>query len=177
MSLRLVPAPVHPTSTQLTTSAPSAPGVPDPLRSRLALTVPVPAKGSSLATQPASTSQAPASSHPLETRLSAWRATTEATKMNMLARQYGIAEPVRRRLELQSCAAGEWRPAVLGGEGRGFGSAWGSGSAWTGTGVHADILLGREAEVGWEDVFVGCPLRKVVGFHEEMEGRVGMGAW
>ncbi|KAF4554756.1 Proteasome maturation factor UMP1-like protein [Elsinoe fawcettii] len=169
MSLLLVPPPSHPTSKTLTTSAPSAPGVPDPLRSRLALTTPI-----TSSTEPAPTQT---SSHPLEARLSAWRATTDATKMNMLARQYGIAEPVRRRLELQSCAVGEWRPAVLGGEGRGFGSVWGSGSRWTGTGVHADILLGREAEVAWEDVFVDDPLRKTVGFHEEVEGRVGMNSW
>ncbi|PNS18910.1 hypothetical protein CAC42_5449 [Sphaceloma murrayae] len=171
MALLLAPPASHPTTTQHVTSAPSAPGIPDPLRQRLGLTTTI-TNGSSADT---SYSQRQ-SSHPLENRLSKWRAQSEATKMNLLARQYGIAEPVRRRMELASCAAGEWRPACLGGEGRGFGSVWGSGGA-CGSGVHADILLGRETEVAWEDVFVDDPLGRQVDFHTEMEARCKMGAW
>lgn len=59
--------------------------------------------------------------------------------MEMLRRQFGIAEPIRRGMELKIAAAGEWRPAVLG----------------PSSGVHRDILQGRDCEVGWEDVFVG----------------------
>ena len=59
--------------------------------------------------------------------------------MEMLRRQFGIAEPVRRGMELKIAREGEWRPAALGGA----------------SGVHRDILEGRDAEVGWEDVFVG----------------------
>lgn len=43
------------------------------------------------------------------------------------------------------------------------------------SGVHEDILLGREAEISWEDVFVGDEMRGVVGFHEEVERKVRMG--
>ena len=77
-------------------------------------------------------------------------------------------------MELADAAAGEFRPAVLGGQGRSFGSPWGSGGS-TGQGVHADVLLGRDTEFGWEDVFVDRPLDKTVGFHDEMEARSGMG--
>lgn len=80
-------------------------------------------------------------------------------------------------MELQACAVGEWRPAALGGAGRSFGSPWGSGSGMTGQGVHADIMLGRDGEFGWEDVFVDRPLDRVVEFHAEMEGRCGMNSW
>lgn len=59
--------------------------------------------------------------------------------MEMLRRQFGIAEPVRRGMELKIAREGEWRPAVLGGA----------------SGVHRDILEGRDCEIGWEDVFVG----------------------
>ena len=59
--------------------------------------------------------------------------------MEMLRRQFGIAEPVRRGMELKIAAAGEWRPAALGGS----------------SGVHKDILEGRDCEIGWEDVFAG----------------------
>ena len=59
--------------------------------------------------------------------------------MEMLKRQFGIAEPIRRGMEVKIATAGEWRPAVLGGS----------------SGVHKDILEGRDCEIGWEDVFVG----------------------
>jgi hypothetical protein len=59
--------------------------------------------------------------------------------MEMLRRQFGIAEPVRRGMELKIAAGGEWRPAILGG----------------GSSIHSDILSGRDTEIGWEDVFTG----------------------
>ena len=80
------------------------------------------------------------SSHPLETRLQKWAAAQEALKLEGLRRTFGIAEPVRRGMELRIADAGEWRPAVLGG---------------ASSGVHGDILRGREAEISWEDVFRG----------------------
>ncbi len=69
--------------------------------------------------------------------------------MEMLRRQFGIAEPVRRGMEIKIASAGEWRPAVLGGS----------------SGVHRDILEGRDCEVGWEDVFTG----KSTTYTENME--------
>lgn len=59
--------------------------------------------------------------------------------MEMLRRQFGLGEPIRRGMELKIAREGEWRPAVLGGSG----------------GVHREILEGRDCEIGWEDVFVG----------------------
>lgn len=59
--------------------------------------------------------------------------------MEMLRRQFGIAEPVRRGMELKITEAGEWRPAALG----------------RSSNVHKDILEGRDTEIGWEDVFTG----------------------
>ena len=68
-----------------------------------------------------------------------WRETQDRMKMEMLRRQFGIAEPVRRGMELKIASAGEWRPAALGGS----------------SGVHKDILEGRDCEIGWEDVYTG----------------------
>lgn len=52
------------------------------------------------------------------------------------------------------------------------------------SGVHEEILMGRDTQVSWEDVYAGQDGVKVgdggqgaVGWHEEMEGRVGMGKW
>lgn len=63
--------------------------------------------------------------------------------MESVRRAYGIAEPVRRGMELKIVRDGEFRPAVLGGV--------------KGGDVHGDILPigGRDTEVGWEDVFGG----------------------
>lgn len=70
--------------------------------------------------------------------------------MEMLRRQFGIAEPVRRGMELKIAQAGEWRPAALGGS----------------SGLHRDILSGRDCEIGWEDVFTGK--LRMVWDHAEM---------
>ncbi|MCJ1486310.1 hypothetical protein MMC06_006487, partial [Schaereria dolodes] len=127
--------------------APSAPGIHDTLRSNLS--------------SPSSSGQHPTtlqSTHPLEARIVRWRATQDALKMEGLRRTFGIAEPVRRGMELKIAREGEWRPSVLG----------------KSAGVSGDILAGRDMEVGWEDVFVGDETREGVDFHSEMEARLKM---
>lgn len=63
--------------------------------------------------------------------------------MEGLRRAYGIAEPVRRGMELKIVRDGTFRPAVLGGV--------------RGGNVHEDILMlgGRDTEVQWEDIYQG----------------------
>lgn len=79
--------------------------------------------------------------------------------METLRRTYGIAEPVRRGMELKIVRDGEWRPLALGG---GLPS------------VHEDILKGREDMISWEDVFTGDEMRGVPGVHDEMERKLKM---
>lgn len=80
--------------------------------------------------------------------------------MESLRRAYGIAEPVRRGMELKIVRDGTFRPAVLGG--------------LKGGNVHEDILVlgGRDTEIGWEDVFQGklvpCFRRDVGGLELEL---------
>ncbi|TVY30257.1 Proteasome maturation factor [Lachnellula hyalina] len=159
MSMRIAPASTYATThSHLTStpSAPSAPGLHDTLRSGVG---PTPLSTLST-TSSTSTNSAPLdSAHPLEARLANWQATQHALKMEGLRRTFGISEPIRRGMELKITREGEWRPAVLGGS-RG--------------GVHEEILQGREAEMGWEDVFLGDEMRGVVGFHEEIERKVRM---
>ncbi|KAF5851491.1 hypothetical protein GGP41_004349 [Bipolaris sorokiniana] len=153
LSLRFVPSKAHPAQTTLETSAPSAPGVHDTLRSRLGHT--------SVAPTASSSSTAPValqSAHPLEARLVQWRDTQDRLKMEMLRRQFGIAEPVRRGMELKIAEAGEWRPLALGGS----------------SGVHKDILQGRDCEIGWEDIFTSNELREAPDFHTEIEKKMKM---
>jgi proteasome maturation protein len=79
--------------------------------------------------------------------------------MEGLRRTFGMAEPVRRGMELKIARDGEWRPLVLGG---------------AVPGVHEDILTGRDTTIGWEDVFTSSDMRSVPGFHEELEAKVRM---
>jgi proteasome maturation protein len=111
--------------------------------------------------------------------------------MENLRRVYGIAEPIRRGMEMKIVRDGTWRPAALGG-----GGAMGN--------IHEEILAlgGRETEITWEDVFhskfshmrfvldilylekglsltglllpTGEELREPPSFHDEMEQRLKM---
>ncbi|KAH8679071.1 proteasome maturation factor UMP1 [Tricladium varicosporioides] len=153
MAMRIAPPSSHTSSfshvKSSTSGAPSAPGLHDTLRAGVG------------PTSSSNTPNAlPDSAHPLESRLKNWEATQEALKMEGYRRTFGIAEPIRRGMELKIAREGEWRPAVLGGVGRG--------------GVHEDILRGRDTEIAWEDVFVGDEMRSVPGFHEELERKVKM---
>lgn len=149
--MRIVPQSGHTTShSHLAThsaGAPSAPGVHDTLRAGV---------GPSFTTNSSIT---PDSAHPLEQRLKNWEATQDALKMEGLRRTFGIAEPIRRGMELKITREGEWRPLVLGGSERG---------------VHEDILKGRDTTIDWEDVYKGDETRSIPGFHEEVERKVRM---
>lgn len=87
----------------------------------------------------------PVSAHPLEARLLAWRETQEAMKMESLRRAYGMAEPIRRGMELKIVRDASFTPMALG------------GPRANGGNLHEDILVlgGRDTEIGWEDVFHG----------------------
>jgi proteasome maturation protein len=153
-SLRIAPPTNHPTHTNNITGrqysaitaphpskgAPSAPGVPDTLRNKITLQAPSGAPS-------AAASSTPVSTHPLEARLLAWRATHDAMKMESLRRVYGMAEPIRRGMELKIVRDSNFTPMVLGGS-RGN--------------IHEDILAlgGRDTEIGWEDVFKGESKKK-----------------
>lgn len=153
--MRIAPSQAHPHNTPASSGAPSAPGVHDTLRANLGLSAPAP-KTASTATSEVT------SFHPLESRLARWQDQQESMKMELLRRQFGIAEPVKRGMELAIVRAGEWRPSVLG-----LGSA-GSAS------LHADILSGRDTEISWDDVFTGEEMRDRPDFHVEMERKFGM---
>ncbi|KAK0701611.1 proteasome maturation factor UMP1 [Lasiosphaeria miniovina] len=155
MSLRIVPADDHSSSfshiSERTAAAPSAPGLHDTLRAGVGPSAHASAEGQ------------PASGHPLEARLKAWEATRHALRMETLRRTYGMAEPIRRGMELKITRDGEWRPMALGGSGTG-----GQAS------VHEEILSGRDTTITWEDVYSGEDTRAVVGMQDEMERKLNI---
>lgn len=169
-SLRIVPADSHAESYSHVANrergAPSAPGVHDMMRHGVGPKVAMAAGGAK--DKSTGTAQATPldSAHPLEARLKQWEATREALRMETLRRSFGIAEPVRRGMELKITREGEWRPLALG-------AAGGSGSAQLPS-VHEDILTGRDTMVDWEDVYTGEATRSVPTFHEEMERKLRM---
>lgn len=65
--------------------------------------------------------------------------------MEGLRRVYGMAEPIRRGMELKIVRDSKFVPMMLGGPRRNGGD------------IHEDILVlgGRDTEIGWEDVFHG----------------------
>ena len=79
--------------------------------------------------------------------------------METLRRMYGMAEPIRREMELKIVRDVTWRPAALGGNV---------------PSVHEDILRGRDESVTWEDVFTGEEARGIPGVHDEMERKLKM---
>lgn len=150
--MRIVPADAHSSSfSHIRPSAhgaPSAPGLHDTLRAGVGPDPFASAKDSA----------EPASAHPLESRLKRWESTQENMRMEVLRKTYGVAEPIRRGMELKITQQGEWRPMALGG---------GSSAS-----VHEDILRGRDASISWEDVYTGGEQRSSVGVHEEMERKL-----
>ena len=150
-SLRIVPADSHASSFShirpKAKGAPSAPGLHDTLRAGVG----------SNALDTYSPDSASSSAHPLEARLKAWEATQENVRMESLRRTFGIAEPVRRGMELKIVREGEWRPLALGG---GVAS------------VHEEILRGKDDSITWEDVYSGEEQRAVVPVHDELERKL-----
>lgn len=150
-SLRIAPATSHASYTDNTIGrqhssaasaphpskgAPSAPGLPDTLRNKITQQAP---RG----TPSENASTIPSSIHPLEARLIAWRETQDTLKMESLRRAYGMAEPIRRGMELKIVRDASFTPMALGGPRRNGGN------------VHEDILAlgGRDTELSWEDIF------------------------
>ncbi|PHH88256.1 hypothetical protein CDD83_7772 [Cordyceps sp. RAO-2017] len=163
MSLRIVPARENASSFSHahTSSAPSAPGIHDTLRHGVGPSPYETCGGSGGSDGGKAAPAPPISAHPLEARLRNWEATRDALRMQSLRRTFGLAEPVRRGMELKMVRDGEWRPLALG-------SAAGLPS------VHEDILRGTDDSLTWEDVFTGDDTRGLVSFHDEMERKLKM---
>lgn len=177
--MRIVPANANPQTFTAGSAAPSVPGLHDTLRAGLG---PSPLSSSATPLNHASTAASTAaaangnappaaeltSAHPLEARLKNWEATQEALRMETLRRTYGIAEPIRRQMELKITRNGSWRPSALGGGPHAMSH-------------HEEILRGRDESITWEDVFTGDDAGSggagnavLTGMHEEMERKLRM---
>lgn len=154
--MRIAPSLDHPTTYSHlgpnSTGAPSAPGVKDILRDGLGPAV--------TSLNDTSISSPPESNHPLEHRLRKWEETQETLKMESLRRTFGLAEPLRREMELKMVREGSWKPLCLGG---GLERS-----------IHEDILMGTDTTCQWEDIFKGDESRRIVDIQDEVERKVNM---
>ena len=124
MPLSLVPESSqasHVRNTQYAPPAPSAPGSIDTLR----------AQG------PVSIASQINNRHPIESRILNWEATNTRLQMETRRRLLGMADPIKREMELELVQQSEFRPQVLGGSAR----------------LHSDILQNKDWSVDWEDVY------------------------
>lgn len=141
MSLRLTPAAGHAsTTTSSSTLAPSAP-VHDTMRAG-----------------PQSLASKHNNRHPLESRLENWEQTQQDLKYETMRRIYGVAEPVRRGMELSLCREGARHT--------GFGMEDGIGS---------DILRGTDCSLDVKDIWSGREMARGGGYQETMEKRMRRG--
>ncbi|KAM7184671.1 proteasome maturation factor UMP1 [Naviculisporaceae sp. PSN 640] len=151
MSLRIVPQDAHSSSFSHIPSpslaAPSAPGLHDLLRA-------------GVGPSPQDDNKA-ISAHPLEARLKSWEATREQLRMETLRRTYGIAEPIRRGMELKITRANDSvRPMCL------------ASAGFKGNSVSEEILSGRDETITWEDVYTGDETRPMPSIQDEIERKV-----
>lgn len=97
--------------------------------------------------------------HPLEARLQHWEATQRDRQLEQYRQIFGIAEPMKRVMELEIVDRTDFNPLNQ-------------------SALHRDILLNKDASIDWEDVYPGSGLRSgnVLGddVHASIERRTGI---
>jgi proteasome maturation protein len=88
--------------------------------------------------------------HPLQSRLEKWNETQLEFKLDGYGRTFGVAEPIRRTMELE-IVKNQLAPTV-------FGS----------NNIHRDILENKDTTVEWEDVYRD-EVPASFNFHHELE--------
>ncbi|AET40932.1 Ump1p Ecym_7079 [Eremothecium cymbalariae DBVPG len=73
--------------------------------------------------------------HPLETRVKNWDANEQKRKLEQYRQIFGVAEPMRRVMELEIVQQTDFNPIA------------------DPSNIHRDILLNKEASIDWEDIY------------------------
>lgn len=97
--------------------------------------------------------------HPLESRLAQWQHEQQKRQYSHLRQVFGVAEPTRRAMELAIVENSD-------------------GGSMANSGLHRDILLNRECDIGWEDVYgdglASAALEPGTDLHTRMERHMGI---
>lgn len=78
--------------------------------------------------------------HPLQSRLQNWEETQRNRQLEQYRQIFGIAEPMKRVMELEIVDRTDFNPLNQ-------------------SSLHRDILLNKEASIDWEDVYPGSGLQ------------------
>lgn len=103
--------------------------------------------------------------HPLELRIRNWDSQQQELKMTQYKQIFGLAEPLRRTMELEVVNATDFKPSCVDG---GFKND-----------MHSKIMLGKDMSIDWEDVY-GSSYSDGMGniggqdIHTEFERNVGI---
>ncbi|CAI4271684.1 BAF_collapsed_G0003690.mRNA.1.CDS.1 [Saccharomyces cerevisiae] len=98
--------------------------------------------------------------HPLESTLKNWETTQRKRQMEQYRQIFGIAEPMKRTMEMEIVNRTDFNPFSTNGS------------------IHRDILLNKECSIDWEDVYPGTGLQAstMVGddVHSKIEKQLGI---
>lgn len=136
-------------NTDFASNAPSAPGLVDSLRSQ----------------GPVSISSRINNRHPIESRILNWEDNMNKNKMETHRRLFGIADPIKREMELSIVKQSEFKPKVLGGS----------------CNIHSDILQNKDTSIDWEDIYkhssdeiIYNTPNSSLSFHTQMEHNISI---
>lgn len=98
--------------------------------------------------------------HPLESRLKNWEETEQARKLDQYRQIFGIAEPMKRVMDLKIVEQTDFNPLNQ-------------------SNLHRDILLNKDCGIEWEDVYGDSGLTSsgnLLGddVHAKIESRMGI---
>lgn len=101
--------------------------------------------------------------HPLESRLKNWNETQHNRNLEQYRQIFGIAEPMKRVMELNIVESTDFKPLNVNGH----------------SSIHNDILMNRDSSIDWEDIYPGTGLQisgNMVGddIHTQIERKVGI---
>lgn len=83
--------------------------------------------------------------HPIESRIATWEQTQAQMHAETRRRMHGIADPVKRDMELELVTTSELRPGLVS------------------SNIHSDILRNKDTSIDWEDLYSDGPLVTNIG--------------
>lgn len=97
--------------------------------------------------------------HPLEAHLQNWDATQRNRQLEQYRQLFGVAEPMKRVMELEIVERTDFNPLNQ-------------------SSLHRDILLNKDASIDWEDVYPGVGLQSGLNLgsdvHAQIERQAGI---
>lgn len=91
--------------------------------------------------------------HPLESRIRNWEETQHRRQLEQYKQIFGIAEPMKRVMELQLVEKSDFNPLNH-------------------SDLHKDILLNKEASIDWEDIYPASEFTSGMGVSDDIHTKI-----